>query len=45
MSSSPILNRVGGIFIPVSCIEQARDWYCDILGLPADGNLLMVCKC
>lgn len=40
MSSSPILSQIGGIFIPVSSIEQARDWYCDILGVPADGDIL-----
>ncbi|MNJ34778.1 Glyoxalase-like domain protein [compost metagenome] len=40
MNSSPILNQVGAIFIPVSNIEQARDWYCDILGLSADGEVL-----
>ena len=36
---NPVLNQIGGIFIPVSNIEHARDWYCDILGLPADGEL------
>lgn len=35
----PILNRIGGVFIPVSNIEHARDWYCDILDLPADGEV------
>lgn len=40
MSSSPILNQIGTVFIPVSHIEQARDWYCDILGLPNDGEIL-----
>jgi catechol 2,3-dioxygenase-like lactoylglutathione lyase family enzyme len=33
------LNQLGGVFIPVSNIKQARDWYCDILGLPADGEI------
>lgn len=36
---SPILNQIGAVFIPVSNIQQARDWYCDILGLPADGEI------
>lgn len=36
---SIIQNQVGAIFIPVSDIEAARDWYCDILGLPADGEI------
>lgn len=37
---NPITNKIGGIFIPVSNIEHARDWYCDILGLPVDGDIL-----
>ncbi|NOU98615.1 VOC family protein [Paenibacillus planticolens] len=36
---NPISNKIGGAFIPVSNIENARDWYCDILGLPADGDI------
>jgi len=39
MSPSPILSKMGAVFIPVSSIEQARDWYCDILGVPADGEI------
>ncbi|MFH5184087.1 VOC family protein [Paenibacillus sp. TAB 01] len=37
---NPILNQIGTVFIPVSHIEKARDWYCDLLGLPADGEIL-----
>jgi catechol 2,3-dioxygenase-like lactoylglutathione lyase family enzyme len=37
---NPILNEIGTVFIPVSSIHNARDWYCDILGLPADGEIL-----
>ena len=37
---NPILNQIGTVFIPVSDIEKARDWYCDILGLPNDGEIL-----
>lgn len=37
---SPILNQIGTVFIPVSDIAQARDWYCDLLGLPNDGEIL-----
>lgn len=36
---NPIKNNIGGAFIPVSNIENARDWYCDILGLPADAEI------
>ncbi|WP_394189244.1 VOC family protein [Paenisporosarcina quisquiliarum] len=36
---SPILNQIGTVFIPVSEIEKARDWYCDLLGLPANGDI------
>ncbi len=38
--SNPILNQIGTVFIPVRNIEQARDWYCDILGLPIDKEIL-----
>ncbi|MCM3109573.1 VOC family protein [Lederbergia lenta] len=37
---NPIFNQIGTVFVPVSNIEKARDWYCDILGLPADGEIL-----
>ncbi|WP_166243129.1 VOC family protein [Paenibacillus turpanensis] len=37
--TSPIQNLVRGVFIPVSSIEKARDWYCNLLGLPADGEI------
>ena len=37
---NPIINQIGTVFIPVSDIEKARDWYCDLLGLPADGDIL-----
>jgi Lactoylglutathione lyase and related lyases len=36
---NPISNKINGIFIPVSHVEKARDWYCDILGLPTDGEI------
>ncbi|WP_433750999.1 VOC family protein [Paenibacillus amylolyticus] len=35
----PVLNQVRGVFIPVSNIENARDWYCRLLGLPTDGEI------
>ncbi|WP_409254205.1 VOC family protein [Bacillus sp. SCS-153A] len=37
---SPLINKVGVIFIPVSDIEKARDWYCDLFGFPADGEIM-----
>src|SRR5690625_954050 len=37
--ASPILNQIGTVFIPVSDIEKARDWYCDFLGLDNDGEI------
>jgi catechol 2,3-dioxygenase-like lactoylglutathione lyase family enzyme len=30
---SIILNKAGAIFIPVSNIESAREWYCSLLNL------------
>ncbi|BCG59229.1 VOC family protein [Paenibacillus sp. URB8-2] len=38
--NSPILTQIGGVFIPVSDIERSKDWYCDLLGLPSDGEIL-----
>lgn len=35
----PILNRIGTVFIPVRDIKKARDWYCDLLGVAADGEV------
>jgi catechol 2,3-dioxygenase-like lactoylglutathione lyase family enzyme len=37
---SPILNQIGTVFIPVRDIEKAKSWYCDILCLPEDGEIL-----
>ncbi|WP_088043143.1 VOC family protein [Bacillus sp. EAC] len=37
---NPILNQIGTIFIPVSNVEESRNWYCDLLGLPGDGEIL-----
>ncbi|WP_166245418.1 VOC family protein [Paenibacillus turpanensis] len=35
-----ILNRAGAIFVPVSNIEKARDWYCALLGMEADYKII-----
>lgn len=37
---NPILNQIGTVFIPVSNIEVARDWYSDLLGIPVVGEIL-----
>jgi hypothetical protein len=37
---SPVLNQIGTVFIPVSNVEEARNWDCDILGLDAEGEIL-----
>ncbi|ASN07230.1 VOC family protein [Virgibacillus necropolis] len=37
---NPIINQIGTVFIPVKEIEKARDWYCDILGLPVTEEIL-----
>lgn len=39
MMTSPIENKVKGVFIPVSNIEKARDWYCRLFKLPSDGEI------
>jgi len=38
--SSPIQNQIQTVFIPVSSIEKARDWYCGLLDVPAEGEIL-----
>jgi catechol 2,3-dioxygenase-like lactoylglutathione lyase family enzyme len=37
--NSPVLAQIGTVFMPVSDIEAARDWYCDLLGKEADGEV------
>ena len=37
--TNPIMRQIGTVFIPVSNIENARDWYCDILGLKPTGEI------
>lgn len=34
-----IQNQIRGVFIPVSNIEEARDWYCKIFDLPTNGEI------
>lgn len=36
---NPIQNKIRGVFIPVSNIEKARDWYCNLLDLSTDGEI------
>jgi catechol 2,3-dioxygenase-like lactoylglutathione lyase family enzyme len=38
--SSPVKNKIGSVFIPVSNIELSRDWYCKLLGLSADCEII-----
>lgn len=40
MVTSPILNKIGAVFIPVKDIEKSKEWYCQLLGLPLDGDVL-----
>ena len=37
---NPIARQIGTVFVPVSDIAKARDWYCGLLGVPADGEIL-----
>jgi catechol 2,3-dioxygenase-like lactoylglutathione lyase family enzyme len=37
---SLILNKVGAIFIPVSDIRKAREWYCSILALEPNHDII-----
>lgn len=36
----PISKEIGAIFIPVRNIEKARDWYCELLGIKAEREIL-----
>nr|WP_154119550.1 VOC family protein [Paenibacillus monticola] len=38
--TSPIVNQIGAVFISVSDIERSKIWYCSLLGLPLDGDVL-----
>lgn len=38
--TNPIAPEIGTVFVPVSDIAKARDWYCSLLGVPADGEIL-----
>lgn len=33
MEKSPIKNKINLVFIPVSDVEKAKDWYCKMLGI------------
>lgn len=33
-------REIGGIFVPVSNIEAARTWYCDLLGIKPTDEIL-----
>ncbi|MGA9287680.1 MAG: VOC family protein [Anaerobacillus sp.] len=37
---NPILNEVGAVFIPGKDVEIAKDWYCDVLDIPATGEIV-----
>ncbi|MCL6604869.1 MAG: VOC family protein [Paenibacillus sp.] len=38
--TSPIMNQIGAVFIPVSDIERSKLWYSKLLGLPIDEEVL-----
>lgn len=40
MVMNPIAPEIGIVFVPVSDLQKSRDWYCDVLGVPADGEIL-----
>ncbi|SET54925.1 Catechol 2,3-dioxygenase [Oceanobacillus limi] len=37
--SSPIKQKIGTVFIPVRNVHKAKDWYCEMLGIPANGEI------
>ncbi|WP_027954601.1 VOC family protein [Halobacillus kuroshimensis] len=38
--TTPVKNEIGTVFIPVRDIEKSRDWYCRLLGVPNDGEIV-----
>jgi len=36
MTTSPIENRIGSVFVPVSDMSRAVEWYSTVFGLPTD---------
>lgn len=40
MVISPILNQIGAVFIPVKDIEKSKQWYCHLLGLKLESEVL-----
>jgi catechol 2,3-dioxygenase-like lactoylglutathione lyase family enzyme len=40
MAMYPVSAQIGTVFVPVSDVRRARDWYCDMLGLPAEDSIL-----
>jgi catechol 2,3-dioxygenase-like lactoylglutathione lyase family enzyme len=38
--NSPILHQIAGVFLPVSDVVKAREWYSRILGLENGGEIL-----
>ncbi|MFD1205898.1 VOC family protein [Sporosarcina contaminans] len=36
---STIENKIGTVFLPVSNIEESRDWYCRLLGIQRKGDI------
>lgn len=39
--ASPIKNKVGSIFIPVTDLERSRSWYCQVIGLNEEDCTIM----
>ncbi|MFN7026137.1 MAG: VOC family protein [Pseudorhizobium sp.] len=35
-----IASEIGGVFVPVTDVETARDWYCRLLSRPPEGDIL-----
>lgn len=33
---SPLQNRIGNVFVPVSDVERSVEWYSELFGLPAE---------
>ena len=37
---NPVSAQIGTVFVPVSDVQRARDWYCGVLGVPVEDSIL-----
>jgi catechol 2,3-dioxygenase-like lactoylglutathione lyase family enzyme len=38
---NPVSTQIGTVFVPVRDVRKARDWYCSMLGVPAEDKIVL----